>query len=249
MRRAWPWNRDRTALIAALVLPTAVSAILVPLREHLPASATALIVVVSIVAVAANGHRLAGLVAAGSAAIWFDFFLTAPYERFSIASHDDLETTVLLLLVGGAVTELAVRGRRHKAAAAIDAGYLTAITSTADLAGAGVTRAVLVDHVSVLLTDLLSLRSCRFESDRFGGMPQLLADGEIVAGDLRWGADSDVVPTGQIEIRAESDERSYGRFVVELTPGLLPPLPARQVAGVLANQVGAALAPGHPTRR
>jgi K+-sensing histidine kinase KdpD len=40
----------------------------------------ALVLVVVIVAVAANGHRLAGLLAALSAAAWFDFFLTAPHR-------------------------------------------------------------------------------------------------------------------------------------------------------------------------
>ena len=33
------------------------------------------------VAVAANGYRLAGVLAALSAAVWFDFFLTQPYQR------------------------------------------------------------------------------------------------------------------------------------------------------------------------
>jgi len=39
--------------------------------------------------------------------VWFDFFFTQPYHRFTIADRSDLETFVLLLLVGIAVTEVA----------------------------------------------------------------------------------------------------------------------------------------------
>ena len=47
------------------------------------------------------------LLAAVSPAAWFDFFLTQPYERFAITHREDIETTVLLVAVGAAVTELA----------------------------------------------------------------------------------------------------------------------------------------------
>jgi hypothetical protein len=46
--------------------------------------------------------------AALSAAVWFDCVLTRPYERFIIARRADIEATVLLLVIGMAVTELAV---------------------------------------------------------------------------------------------------------------------------------------------
>ena len=37
---------------------------------------------------------VAGVVAALSGGVWFDFFLTQPYERFSITRRTDIETTV-----------------------------------------------------------------------------------------------------------------------------------------------------------
>jgi K+-sensing histidine kinase KdpD len=43
-----------------------------------------------------------------SAALWFDFFLTQPCEQFSITRRTDIETAVLLLVIGVAVTEIAV---------------------------------------------------------------------------------------------------------------------------------------------
>jgi hypothetical protein len=43
----------------------------------------ALLLVVAVVAVAVAGNRIAGALAAVSAAAWFDFFYTLPYEDFS----------------------------------------------------------------------------------------------------------------------------------------------------------------------
>ena len=45
-----------------------------PWRAGFPDTDAALVLILLIVAVAANGHRLAGFVAALSAAVWFDFF-------------------------------------------------------------------------------------------------------------------------------------------------------------------------------
>ena len=77
--------RDQIALVAALLAPLAITAALVPLRTtSLSGANAALVLVVVIVAVSTNGHRLAGALAALSSAVWFDFFLTEPYQRFTI---------------------------------------------------------------------------------------------------------------------------------------------------------------------
>ncbi|WP_417851947.1 DUF4118 domain-containing protein [Streptomyces lutosisoli] len=83
--------RDRLALAAALAGPFLVALALVPFRTDLSRTNAALILVVVVVAVAAIGSRAAGALAALSAAAWFDFFLTRPYERFSISGSDDIE--------------------------------------------------------------------------------------------------------------------------------------------------------------
>jgi len=83
-------NRDRLAMLAALAAPLALAAILVPFRTSFPNTDAALALILVVVAVAANGDRLAGVLAAVSAAVWFDFFLTQPYERFSITSRTDI---------------------------------------------------------------------------------------------------------------------------------------------------------------
>ncbi len=118
-------------MLIALAGPLALAAILVPFRASFRNTDAALALLLVVVAVAANGNRLAGYLSALSVAAWFDFFFTPPYERFTITRRPDVETTVLLLLIGMAVTELAVWGRRQQAAAAQRAGYLDGITAAA----------------------------------------------------------------------------------------------------------------------
>ncbi len=113
-----PWlSRDRLALVAGLAAPIALTAALVPFRDRVANTDAALALILVVVAVAAAGNRLAGIAAAVSAAAWFDFFLTKPYEHFSITRAADVWTTVLLLVIGAVVTEIAVWGRRQYAAA------------------------------------------------------------------------------------------------------------------------------------
>src|SRR5258707_6678045 len=105
-------SRDRIAVAAALLAPLAAAAILLPFRASWPNTNVALLLVVVVVGVASAGSRVAGGVAAVWAAIWFDFFFTLPYERFTIRSKSDITTACLLLVVGLAVSQLAARARR-----------------------------------------------------------------------------------------------------------------------------------------
>ena len=118
---------------------------------------------VVIVAVAAKGHRPAGWIAAISAAAWFDFFLTKPYEQFTITHHTDIETTVLLLVVGIAVTEIAARSRKHKNTAVEEANFIARIHSAAAAVATGEAATFVVMQVAAQLIDLLFLRDCRFD--------------------------------------------------------------------------------------
>ena len=156
-------TRDRLAVLAALAAPLVLAAILVPFRTSFPNTDAALAMLLVVVAVAANGYRLAGVLAAVSAAVWFDFFLTQPYERLSITHRTDIETTVLLLVIGVAVTEIAVWGRRQQAAATRRAGYLDGINSGARAVAAGGSASALIEQVTRQLTRLLTLRSCGFQ--------------------------------------------------------------------------------------
>ncbi len=102
------------AVVSALVAPLLAALALVPFRTTFPNSDEALVLVAVVVAVAAQGDRIAGLIAAVSATVWFDFFLTRPWPSLSATSAEDRWTAVLLLVIGSAVSELAIRGRRQR---------------------------------------------------------------------------------------------------------------------------------------
>jgi K+-sensing histidine kinase KdpD len=245
-----PWlTRDRLAVIAALAAPLALTAILVPFRHSFPNTDAALALILVVVAVAANGYRLAGYLAALSAAVWFDFFLTQPYEHFSITRRADIETTVLLLVIGAAVTELAVWARRQHAAASRRAGYLDGINAAARAVAAGESPGALIDEVSGRLTELLSLRMCRFEYGKAGlGRPaRLQSDGQVVTEHRTWDVPVEGLPSDtDIELLVEHAGVLQGRFLMRAKPDARPTLEQRLVAIAFAEQVGAALVGSHP---
>jgi K+-sensing histidine kinase KdpD len=235
-------DRDRLAIVAALVAPLVVLLVLVPFRESFANTNVALLLVVVVVAVAAHGHRVAGALAAVSAALWFNFFFTEPYQRFTINRPEDIETTVLLLIVGLAVSQLAARARELRVVAITDAGYLARVHDTAELAQSTTSPAAVVDLVKGHLTDLLDLRGCCFEyGSLMGQPPRLEQDGTVTWGRKNWDVDRMGLPETEVELRTFGNGHFYGRFMLDPTPGKIPPLQARLVAVTLADQVGAAL--------
>jgi hypothetical protein len=241
--------RDRLALVAGLVGPFLVALALVPFRTDLSRTNAALILVVVVVAVAAIGNRLAGALAALSAAAWFDFFHTRPYQTFDITASADIETAVLLLIVGLIVSQLAARARRLEVITVTDAGYLARIHETADLAQSAKSSDTVVDHVRRELTELLGLRGCRFEYGTLMGQPpRLEQDGNVAVGHRRWDVDASGWPAGEIELRTYGNGHYLGRFMLTPGPGPVPPLQARLVAVTLADQTGAALDTAGPVK-
>jgi len=241
-------TRDRAAIAAALIAPLAAAAILLPFRASWPNTNVALLLVVVVVAVAAMGNRIAGAVAAIGAAVWFDFFFTLPYERFTIRSSADVTTFVLLLVVGVAVSQLAAYARRLKVVAITDAGYLAQIHETASLSQTAKSPEDVVDHVREQLIGVLDLQECRFEYGvLLGHPPRLEPDGTVMAGHGRWDVETVGLPGGEIELRVFGNGQYYGRFMMRPKPGSRPSLQARLVAVTLAEQTGRALAAGAPT--
>ena len=89
------------------VLPIVVAAALVSVRGAVDNVNVASVLVVVVVVAAWTGGRVAGAVAAVTAALSFDFFPRRPTCRSPWTSSDDVETTVLLLIGG-------CRGRHHR---------------------------------------------------------------------------------------------------------------------------------------
>lgn len=245
-RPAW-LSSSSVLLLAGFAGPLVLSAVLVPFRAHFANTDAALTLLLVVVAVASGGYRPAGFVAALSAAAWYDFFLTRPYERFSITRATDIETTVLLLLIGIAVTELAVWGHRQRATASRRSGYLDGINDAARLVAHGDPATTLPDDVAQRLVQLLSLRSCQFQYGMAGiGQPgRLHHDGEVSVGSSPWDVRQFGLPSVHgTELLVESAGRLQGRFLMQPDPAARPTREQLLVAVAFADQVGAALGTG-----
>jgi hypothetical protein len=232
-----------------VILPFLVALALVPFRTGLTHTNAALILVVVVVAVAALGSRTAGAVGALSAAAWFDFFLTRPYQTFDITASADVQTAVLLFVVGVIVSQLAAHARRVQVMTVTDAAHLARIHRTAELAQSAGSADTVVYHVRRELTGLLGLRACRFEYGMLMGRPpRLQQDGSMTVGRRPWDVDAAGWPEGDIELRTYGNGHYLGRFMLTPGPGPVPPLQARLVAVTLADQTGSALDTAGPVR-
>lgn len=123
--RAW-------LLLGSTGLPIVAAALLSFLRSGIASGTAVLVLVVLVVAASATGVRAAGLLAAVAGGVGFDWFLTEPYGTFAISRAEDVETLVLLIVVGVAVTELALWGLRQQAHASRRTGYLDGVLATAE---------------------------------------------------------------------------------------------------------------------
>jgi K+-sensing histidine kinase KdpD len=159
--------RSSTTLISASAIGPALGcALLLPFRNSIANTNAALVLVLLVVAAAATGVRTAGGAAALSSALWFDFFLTQPYQHFTITAQADVETAALLVLVGIAVTEVALWGRRQPALASRKDGYLNGVMRTASLVAAGHPEPeALIAQVADQLVEVLDIDDCRFDND------------------------------------------------------------------------------------
>jgi K+-sensing histidine kinase KdpD len=238
------WHK--LARIGAIVLPLVTCAILSTFRDSISAATAVLILVLWVVAAAASGDRFAGVLAALSGGVWFDFFLTEPYQRFTIADPDDIEATVLLVLIGVGVTEIALWGHRQQAGAARRSGYLEGVLGAARIVSEGDTPAsTLVDLVGRQITEVLGANSCRYIAGPIHDARIALLDHDGVV--TRGGHAVDVEKSGlpyneYVALLVRRGPRVIGHFVVTATTNVTyPSKERRQVAVLLADQVAAAL--------
>lgn len=151
--------------VACAVVTLAVAALLSWGNDSLPGATQSLVLVLCVVAASTTGLRSAGLVASLAAAIGFDYFLTPPYFSLSISDPEDVQVTVLLLLIGLAVIGLAQWGRRHQAARSTEAAFLDGILQASMLAASRGTEDLSLERfLAAQITDVLGCDGARFES-------------------------------------------------------------------------------------
>jgi K+-sensing histidine kinase KdpD len=237
-------HRPLVVCVAAL-LPIAACAVLTLSRDSVANTNAALGLVLLIVAAASTGIRSAGLVAALSSAASFDFFLTEPYNRFTITDRTDIETAVLLMLVGAAVTEIALWGRRQQARASREQGYLDGVLKTAATVGVGRSSTdSLIEHVREQIVEVLQIDRCRFDPGTSSTLATIDNDGTVAYNARPYNVNRSGLPTDtEIALVVQSRGVVRGRFLLTSTSSVVRPTQEQlRVAVALANQVGAALA-------
>jgi hypothetical protein len=235
-------NRRPLTLALALLGPLIIAAVLSPFRGSFATTAAALVLIAAVVALAVVGGRGAGYLASLSSALWFDFFLTRPYDRFAISHRPDIETTVAIVVVGVLVTELAARSRHHARTSSEGFGYVETFESLSELAASPTPSPQILEFVSSSLVELLDLRACRFE--RLATNPPLarvLASGVVDHVGLAWPVGEIGIPGPEAEILAEWRGRVLGRFVITPTPGAPVSIERLSVAVSLATLAAASL--------
>ena len=224
--------------------PFAVSVLLLPLRHRLDNTTVALMLVVSIVAVATCGRRSAAFAAAVASAVAFDLFYTHPFVSLRINSSNDLETELSLLLVGLAVGELAARGRRYRAKADSRSQDLQRLHDIAGQVALENTADFVVMNVAMQLAQELGLADCRFElqwhDDRIP--PHVDRAGIVWWGPNVWDTHRWGLPPWGLELPVWGHGRQIGRFF--LMPHDARPVEVDDLVNAvgLADQAGAALA-------
>jgi K+-sensing histidine kinase KdpD len=237
-------NRGAVAVAAGLLLPLAVAGLMAPFRETFADAAAAVVLVALVAGIAIGGSRAAGYAAAVSSAVWFDFFLTRPYDQFTITHRTDIEITVSLLVVGVVVTEMAARSRHHRQVAVEGHDYVKLLYEVSELASSGVGINGLVSRVSHDLIRLLHLRDCSFEAGAAFERTAIIGhDAGVRIGTVEWPAQQWGLPGQQIALMVYSGGRTVGRFVMTPTVGEPVDLLPRLVAVALADQVGSMLRP------
>jgi hypothetical protein len=231
--------------IAAVVGPMALSGTMVAFRGQLFPTNAALVLVLPVLAAAILGGRLGGAVSAGVATLCFDFFFTRPYYSFTISRRDDVETTVVLLVVGLVVGELVVRSRRSRRLAIASRREVDQVRRVAELAAGAGSRGRLISVVEREVVELLGARGARFERAPFATTLPRLGHGVVTipGGDAE--RERPVGPANEVELPVWGRGREIGRLVLVLptdSVGVTIPASDRAIAVTLVDQLGAVLA-------
>jgi hypothetical protein len=221
-----------------------VAAALVSVREHFALVDVALILVLFVLLGAVVGGRAAGVTSAFIAALSLDFFHTQPFNSLKMSDAADIETTLLFLVVGLAVGEIALRADRIRESVVGHRDEMHRFQRIAHMAASGESVDDLVSAVRAELIENLRLRDCTFERPPFTATyPTLQPSGAVNGGDIRqYTKDGFDLPRDGIELPIVANGRTIARFVLWPTAGAGVSHERRIVAVALADQLSVVLA-------
>jgi K+-sensing histidine kinase KdpD len=239
-----PIGRPSSARAAAVVLPLVVAAVLGAFRDDVTNATSVLILVLVVVGAASTGDRPTGLLAAVSSGVWFDFFLVPPFHTFTIDNRDDIETAVLLVLISGAVTEVALWGRRQQARASRRSGYLEGLLNAARAVAEGTAPdSAVTDLVAGQITEVLDADEGHFVKGPVhdSRVAVLDHDGVLVRDGRPVDVDRVGLPTDEYTaVPVRKGPHEVGHFLLTAASRVAyPSREQRRVAVLLADQVAA----------
>jgi Domain of unknown function (DUF4118) len=238
-------RRATAALLTAVLGPLAVSGILVAFRDEFFSTSAAVVLVLPVLGAAIVGGRRGGATSAVIAALCFDFFFTHPYYSFTIDNRDELETTIVLLIVGLVVGELVVRTRRSSQLAAASRREVNQVRRVAELAAASGPKGRLISIVEHELVELLGAESARFERRPYPTVLLRLGHGMVTLPSDDDSTDRKFGPSNELELPIWGQGREIGRLVLVLphtSSAVGISADDRALAVTLVDQLGAVLA-------
>jgi hypothetical protein len=216
----------------------AIAGVLVPLRSTIDNTNVALVLVLVVVAAASFGGRVAGVTTSVVAALSFNFFHTQPYYSLRISDRFDIITTVLLVVVGLAVGEIAVLSHRHEVVADEHATGARHLERVAALVAGGADEDEVWDAVRTGLIAEMGLASCRFDPGMgLSHVPRIERDGRLIEGEKYFTGGGFALPTEGVEILVERNGATLGRLVLEPAGRRAVSRDQRRVAVALADQL------------
>jgi len=123
--------------VGAFVASLLIGLLVEPFRATIGLENVVICYLLVVVAAAAIGGRAAGIVAAVSAALAYDYFLTTPYHTLAIDTLAQVITVVLLVATGMVVSIGGRERRRSAAAAAAHAEAIRVLHRVTETAAAG----------------------------------------------------------------------------------------------------------------
>lgn len=232
-------------LAVAILAPLAVSGVLLVFRDQLFTPNAALVLVLAVLAAAVIGGRCGGALSALVAALCFDFFFTRPYYSFTISRRHDVETTLILLVVGLVVGEIATRARRTRRLADASRREINQIHRVAELAAGNSPEGRLITIVEREVVEVLGARGARFERPPYATLLPHLGHGVVTVPSGGDDAHRAMGPRNEVALPVVGHGREVGRLVVVLprdSSGADLDGDDRALAVALVDQLGAVLA-------
>ncbi len=212
---------------------------LLPLRDHVRNTNVALLLALLTVGISVLGGLAPGAVAGLVTALTYNVLFTRPYWSLRINDVDDIETVILLVLIGVAAGALVSWGHRQQREAARQEASARRLRRHAELASGSETPGRLLQQAREELCDLLDVRTCLYEPGPPGDDVVLFTHtGVTVPGDS-----ASTRPWVALPVRRSG--RIVGHFLIEIPAQISEPMAftaeRRQSALALADHVGVVL--------